>query len=831
MNDFLVWSMLALVFVSCGESPAQTPIVTNLNQWHFRSVGDSIWTDANVPGTVTHDLFIQNKIPDPFVADNALKMQWISETDWEYETTFSIADSLLNKPNQQLQFDGIDTYADIYLNGQLILQADNAFRRWAVDVSKLLQPSNVLLLKIKNHRDVENRLKASEAFVPPTDDMSDDKQRRVYTRRAQYQYGWDWAPRLITPGIWRSVRLMSWDIAKIKHSTVEVTDLKDELASLALSFNLESKTNIDLTAEVYVNGELVETTILQKDAQKLTIPFQIESPKKWWPHNLGDPYLYDVCVQLKNKSVLAEEACFQKGLRTVELINEPDNNGESFYFKVNGVPVFMKGANYVPQDALLNAGSQEDYQAIIQNAVDANMNTLRVWGGGVYESDYFYQLCDQKGLMVWQDFMYSCAMYPGSDQFLDSAKKEAEDNVQRIGEHASVVLWCGNNESAEGWANWGWKSGKSEAQKAQIWQAYQKLFGQILPKAVADFGQGVPYWESSPKYGRGNVKYLTEGDAHDWFVWHDAYPFEHFEQKVPRFMSEFGFQSLPSASVVKYVNEGALDLNSASFGTHQKHPRGTELIKTYVSRDFPEPRNDHEKIYLSQLTQALGISKALVAHRSARPFNMGSLYWQFNDCWPSVSWSSIDHLGQWKALHHAAKHDFDNLLIAATVSKGSLSVKIVNDHLIPKSGNLQLELMSFTGEIIFSKTLPFTAKANASTFVSEFDLGVDGFDPRHTVGVLRFVDKQTLVYFDRPKNLALQTGSINVTINPVKGGFEAVLESAVLQKNVFVEAQYESSIFPNFIDLLPNQPTKIFINTKATAVPELSFLTLNQFKK
>ena len=230
---------------------------------------------------------------------------------------------------------------------------------------------------------------------------------------------------------------------------------------------------------------------------------------------------------------------------------------------MNGVPVFMKGANYVPQDALLNTGSQEDYQAIIQNAVDANMNTLRVWGGGVYESDYFYQLCDQKGLMVWQDFMYSCAMYPGSDQFLDSAKKEAEDNVQRIGEHASVVLWCGNNESAEGWANWGWRSGKSEAQKAQIWQAYQKLFGQILPKVVADFGQGVPYWESSPKYGRGNVKYLTEGDAHDWFVWHDAYPFEHFEQKVPRFMSEFGFQSLPSASVVKYVNEGALDLNSA----------------------------------------------------------------------------------------------------------------------------------------------------------------------------------------------------------------------------------------------------------------------------
>ena len=831
MNDFFVWSMLALIITSCGETRAQTPIVTDLNQWQFRSSGDSLWADAKVPGTVTNDLFVHNKIPDPFVGDNALKMQWISETDWEYETSFNVAESLFSKPHHQLQFDGVDTYADVYLNGQLVLQTDNAFRRWNVDVSNLLKPSNVLLLKIRNHRDVENRLKTSEAFVPPTDDMSDEKQRRVYTRRAQYQYGWDWAPRLITPGLWRPVRLLSWDIAKIQRSAVETIDLNDDLARLAFSFELESKTAVDLTAEIFVNGELIAEAILEKDAQKLTVPFEIESPKKWWPHNIGDPYLYDVCLQLKNKSVLVEEACFQKGLRTVELINEPDNFGESFYFKINEVPVFMKGANYVPQNALTNSGSQEDYQTLVQNAVNANMNTLRIWGGGVYESDYFYQLCDQKGLMIWQDFMFSCAMYPGSDQFLGSAKKEAEDNVQRIGGHASLVLWCGNNESGEGWANWGWKSGKSEAQKAQIWQAYQKLFGNILPKAVKDFGQGVPYWESSPKYGRGNVKYLTEGDAHDWFVWHDAYPFEHFEQKIPRFMSEFGFQSLPSPSVVEYINEGRLDLSSALFETHQKHPRGTELIKTYTKRDFPEPRNDREKIYLSQLTQALGISKALVAHRSARPFNMGSLYWQFNDCWPSVSWSSIDHLGQWKALHHIAKHDFDNLLIAASVSKSSLSVKIVNDNLTPKSGNLQIVLMDFKGEIIFSKELPITAKANASTFAAEFDLTMEGFDPRQTVGVLRFMDKQTLVYFDRPKTLALLPGSIEVKTKPVEGGFEAILESTVLQKNVYVETQYESSIFPNFMDLLPNQPTKIFIQTQSSNFPELSFLTLNQLCK
>ena len=214
---------------------------------------------------------------------------------------------------------------------------------------------------------------------------------------------------------------------------------------------------------------------------------------------MGDPYLYDICVRLKTDSTLIEEVCFQKGLRTIELVNELDDSGESFYFKVNGFPVFMKGANYVPQDALSNTGSIENYQTIVQNAIEGNMNTLRVWGGGVYESDYFYTLCDQKGLMVWQDFMFACAMYPGSERFLRQVKEEAEDNVRRIGGHASVVLWCGNNESSEGWANWGWKSGKNEAQIAEIWDAYQKVFGQILPQAVSDFGQGVPYWESSPK--------------------------------------------------------------------------------------------------------------------------------------------------------------------------------------------------------------------------------------------------------------------------------------------------------------------------------------------
>ncbi len=825
-----IWVCLMIpILLDCGGVADNLPDILDLNQWRFRAVNDSVWTEAQVPGTITRDLFLNGMIPDPYVADNALKMQWISKADWDYETAFVVSDTVLNKPFHQLQFEGIDTYADVYLNDQLILQADNAFRKWTVDVSKILKPHNVIHVKIKNHHDIENDLKETEPFVPPADDMADDKQRRVYTRRAQYQYGWDWAPRLITPGIWRPARLISWDVAKIKHSSVALLNLNDDLAQLSLQLTLEQKSQLSLIGEVLVNGEVVQTQAINSNTLESNIPFEIDTPKKWWPHNMGDPYLYDICVRLKTDSTLIEEVCFQKGLRTIELVNELDDSGESFYFKVNGFPVFMKGANYVPQDALSNTGSIENYQTIVQNAIEGNMNTLRVWGGGVYESDYFYTLCDQKGLMVWQDFMFACAMYPGSERFLRQVKEEAEDNVRRIGGHASVVLWCGNNESSEGWANWGWKSGKNEAQIAEIWDAYQKVFGQILPQAVSDFGQGVPYWESSPKYGRGNPKFSSEGDAHDWFVWHDAYPFEHFEQNVPRFMSEYGFQSLPSSAVVEYVNEGNDDLNTDGFGSHQKHPRGTELIQAYMKRDFPEPRNDQERIYLSQLTQAYGISKAIVAHRSSRPYTMGSLYWQFNDCWPSVSWSSVDYLGQWKALHHAVKHDFDNLLIAATVTHDKLSIQLINDNLAPTTGRLSVTLMQFDGTILISENFNVTAKANASSQVAEIFINVKDFNAQNTLAVLQFQDKQTLVYFDRPKNLDLMAGAIGVKTSPTEGGFEVLLTSDVLQKNVFIGTSHTSSVFPNFVDILPNQPKKIFISTGRATAPELKLLSLNQF--
>lgn len=304
----------------------------------------------------------------------------------------------------------------------------------------------------------------------------------------------------------------------------------------------------------------------------------------------------------------------------------------------------MKGANYIPQNSFQSEVTEQHYEQLLNDVVTANMNMLRVWGGGIYENDVFYEKCDEKGLLVWQDFMFACAMYPGDESFLKNVQQEAIDNVKRLRNFTSIALWCGNNEVSEGWHRWGWQEGRSEPEKEEIWNNYLKIFDTILPNTVNKLSE-VPYWETSPKFGRGDIRYITEGNAHDWWVWHDGYPFESLEKNVPRFMSEFGFQAFPSYETIKFINDNdSIDINSPAIKTHQKHQIGFERIKEYMEHDFPVPDNDEDYVYISQLLQAYGIGKGIEAHRRSRPYNMGSLYWQLNDCWPAVSWSSIDFL-------------------------------------------------------------------------------------------------------------------------------------------------------------------------------------------
>ena len=587
------------------------------------------------------------------------------------------------------------------------------------------------------------------------------------------------------------------------------------------------------SVQVFADGQDFSLQIPAKaQANSFEIPITIENPIFWWPHNLGTPHLYEVEVQLVQKGIVRDEVVVNHGVRNVSLIAEEDQHGQSFYFNVNGVPVYMKGANYIPQNSLQNRVTEQHYETLLQDVVDANMNMLRVWGGGIYENDVFYDFCDEKGILVWQDFMYACAMYPGDEAFLENAKQEAEDQLLRLRNHPSIVLWCGNNENSEGWHRWGWQDGKTQAQKDKIWGDYLKLFDSILPAEVAKHTQ-LDYWESSPKYGRGNPKYQFEGDAHDWWVWHDGYPFEHFEDFVPRFMSEFGFQSFPSMDVMKFINQSEeIQIDTEGMKSHQKHHSGYELIDLYMDRDYVVPENDEDYVYVSQLVQARGMRIGIEAHRRAKPYNMGTLYWQLNDCWPGISWSSIDYFGNWKALHYELKEAFENVLVSFKREGDQVDIYIVNDLLNDIDETLKIRLVDFQGNKLWNLSKPVNVTSNSSMLVDSFIMGsFEEIQWNQVVLEAQYGDASNTHFFVKPKELALDNADINFKIEKAEEGFSIDLTSPVLQKNLMLMTPTDGYFSDDFFDLIPKETKTVLFKTDASSIEELTYNSLNKIQK
>ncbi|WP_179344305.1 beta-mannosidase [Winogradskyella ursingii] len=805
------YSFLFLILVCFSCQPNHdVPVTIELNDnWQFKKTTDSVWRSATVPGNVFSDLLDHDLIEDPFIGNNEEKVQWVSEADWEYKTTFSINEETLQKKNIALNFGGLDTYASVFLNDSLILKANNAFRAWDIDVKSLLKEDNEIRILFDHTSKYEETEKAKLPYGLP-------EGNRIFTRKAQFQYGWDWGPKLNTSGIWRPIKLVGWNDFRIADIYVKQTSLNSSNSNLLADIKKISSVELDknLTYIIYVNGIKNKSSSEIFKGYTWATNFQIKNPKRWWPHNLGKPYLYDIKLVVKEGDKILDSISVKKGLRTIELITEKDSIGESFYFKVNDVPVFAKGANYIPQHSFQNKVKDDDYEKLLSDVVDANMNMLRVWGGGIYENDVFYDLCDEKGILVWQDFMFACAMYLGDDDFLGNVQQEAIDNVKRLRNHASIALWCGNNENSEGWHRWGWQAGRSEAEKEEIWNNYLKVFDSILPNTVSQLTD-TDYWESSPKYGRGNPKYKTEGDAHDWWIWHDGYPFEHLEENVPRFMSEFGFQSFPSYETIRYINQSdSIEISSEGFKNHQKHSRGFQIIEDYMQRDFPVPENPEDYVYVSQLLQAYGITKGIEAQRRAKPYNMGTLYWQLNDCWPAVSWSSIDFLGHWKALHYKAKRSFENVLISSKVENNTLKTWIVNDDLESKQGTLSLQLLDFNGNVIWEDSKEVTANPTSSEIMYQLDLNTVQINKSETVLISNFNNQSSRFYFVKPKDLKLKQGEIQKKVTKTDDGFNIEFSSKTLQKDVFLFTTTNGRFSDNFFDLLPNQSKAIEFYTE-----------------
>ncbi len=829
-----------IVFQACKPMkeiiPERTPLDTG---WRLSDLQGMIRTPGQVPGSVHTDLLKEGLIEDPFFRTNEKDLQWIDKQDWQYETSFELSRKDLHKDHLDLVFEGLDTYADIYFNDSLVLQSENMFRTHRIGI-KPLAVKGTNSLRVFLHSPIKKGLEKydhSPYPYPASNDQSENgglgsKKVSVFTRKAGYHYGWDWGPRLVTSGIWRPVRLESWNDMRIADVFVRQPMVSEELAQL--EFEIELRVERALIGIVRVQESqsddiLAESTVeLDSGTNSLRIPVSISNPRLWWSNGLGEPHLYsfDVVV-LDPESGIRTRKSITTGLRSIRLFREKDSIGESFYFELNGVPVFAKGANYIPNDSFLNRVTREDYEKVVQDAVDANMNMLRIWGGGIYEDDYFYELCDAKGILLWQDFMFACSMYPGDAEFLESVRQEAIDNVVRLRNHPSIALWCGNNEINTAWnyyseGGWGWKERYSSREREEINSAYEELFHELLPEVVRDYTDGKDYWPSSPQSGYADMHAnFTSGDMHYWGVWHAQHPFEDFEKNQARFMSEYGFQSFPDIETVKkYALPEDFNIESEVMAWHQRSGIGNLRIREYMARDYRVPKDFEEFLYVSQILQARGMRMGIESHRRAMPYCMGSLYWQINDCWPVASWSSTDYYHRWKAMHYRVKEAFAPILITAHTTDTSLIIHGISDRLTHTQGMLQLKLLDFSGNELWKSSKVVTLNGNSSVQILEMPRKkvLGQADSRKTVLLMEFRNdsgallSSNLHYFEKPKDLIL--GNPKLTFELVKQGKKAFIEvrSDRLVRNLYLNLPGKNIHFSNnYFDVLPGETHRVEI--------------------
>ncbi len=805
------------------ELDAQTDTIWLDEGWRIRSADNTVEVAAKVPGYVPADLAASGLLPDLFSPEFEAAALEICDQTWIYETTFQLDSTHLRARELILLLKSVDTYADVSINGRWAGRCGNMFTPFSFDIKPLVVAGrNSISIQILPVMKI-----AAEQYDEQGDSLPEGP--RVMARKAQYMFGWDWAPKIPAAGISQKIGLLIREptFAAIDRLHVGLTtDLKD--GYIQSSCMLQSQTGGTFFTEIRLDGELIERIehSCKNGKNELQWEVAVKNPEKWWPQPYGEAKQYELEVRILNTDSQTILNYKRKiGFRHVSLVQEKDKKGSSFAFQINGKPIFMKGANWIPLHFFPTEASDEDYTQSLQRAHKAHINMLRVWGGGLYERDKFYDLCDSLGIMVWQDFMFACAMYPDNPGFLASAEREAAHQLNRLNPHACIALWCGNNEVAEGWSNWGWKNGRSAENVAHIQMAYDVLFREILPKQVSVVNPEMAYWESSPRYGRGSKPYLTEGDAHDWFVWHDGYPFSHFLENIPRFMSEFGFQSYPAPSTMeKFAGKpGPGVLPEDHWKMYQKHTRGAKIIKEYLKRDYPDPTTLEEWVYLSQLMQARGISDAIIAHRKAKPYCMGSLFWQWNDCWPAVSWSANDFLSQPKALYFYAKRAFRPTLMQLSAS-GELHV--VSD--LPNTESIEWNIYSAkkSGERLRLKT--GMTNANAKSIKGIHIYGNKKIN--QWVALQYSHDNQNLTQIIVPSGLRkwrIQK-ELNVEIEPTNEGFAVTISAKTPLIGCMID--YPGLIEPpedNFIDLMPGQQYTWNISTKQIDPQKLSILALS----
>lgn len=850
-------SVAVAMAVCAGNAIAQAKLDENTslnldNGWEFRQLipdahsSNGEWLPATVPGDVHLDLLANKKIPDPFYRDNEAKLQWIENASWEYQLRFNVTPELLARSNVDLVFDGLDAAAQVFVNDAPVLDADNMFRIWRVPVRAHLHVGqNLLRIVFPSPIQAAERVAAGDPFR-----LQSKTADKTYIRKAAYEYGWDWGPRFVTSGIWRPVHLEAWNKVRIADFAIRQRDVSHDVAHLSAAFDIEA--SVDGAANVAVHyiadGKpvaLTSTVQVHKGHNFLEIPIEIQHPRLWYPAGYGEQFLYSFAAQLSTENQIAAERTIETGLRSIELRRQLDQWGRSFEFIVNGIPVFAKGADVIPFDSFPSRVTTADYRRILQSARDANMNMIRVWGGGYYGSDDFYTICDELGIMVWQDFMFGNDWQPGTYTFKLNIEAEAEDQVRRLRNHPSIVLWCGNNEQENNFLQDSLHV--TQLARLQMWTDYLTVFSGMIPTLVARYDPGAAYWPSSPSGNYAETKdknyWILEngddvggnqqfGDTHDYSVGTSIevmprVPFSSEEDRHYRFVSEYGFQSLPDLQTIDAFTlpQDRTSTSTPVMASHEKGADGYETIHDYLLQYYGEPKNFASLVYGSQVVQAEFIKLVAEHLRRDRPRTMGSLYWQLNDCWPVVSSSSIDYYGRWKALQYYARRFYSPLLVSSQIKDGTLAVSVVSDKTAPIQATLRVRMLKFDGTVLHTQTQTITIPPLSSKVYISIPTQPYATAPANPAETFAAMDltaggkqvSSNFMYLVPTSEVHLPAARIESHLTQANGRYQLRLSSSVLARSVYISfGDTDAKVSDNYFDLLPGETMTIAVDSKAS---------------
>lgn len=883
MNKRILFGMLFMLVFGL-QTKASVSQRTLHEGWRFHQGGSECWHPATVPGTVHTDLMRAKVIDDPFFRLNEQSVQWIDKHDWCYENHFTPTAEELAATNQEIVFTGIDTYGDIYLNGTQLVSTNNMHRTWVCNVKGLLKEGDNKL-EVYFHNPIQPGIKKFDSLPYRHNTGPDqswiggifDKTISPFHRTASFEYGWDWGPRFVTFGIWRPVYLRTWTDGRINDVWFQQKTVTKSAASLTTVVEFFSdRPQTDARVRITADGRQVasKSVDLVKGLNKITLDYTIRHPKLWWTNGLGEPALTDFQTTVSVGDRQIDNDAQRIGLRSIKLHNDKDKYGHNLYFELNGVPVFAKGANMIPNDNFLSRCTDSIYRKVVQDCKDVNMNMIRVWGGGIYEDDAFYRYCDEMGILVWQDFMFACCTYEVDDEFNENVRQEAIDNVRRLRNHACIAMYAGNNECED--VMWGWGNKKASLDEEggygdHVWQMQRRLFYETLPEVVKEYGGGTAYRPSSPWASEAAPSNGVDGDDHYWGVWHGGKPFEDYFDHHVRFQSEYGFQSFPEyESVLQFAPDtadhhlyGEVMMAHQKAGTYANH-----RIEEYMHRDYPVPTDFEQFLYVSQLMQGDGVKMGMEAFRRDRPYCMGTLYWQVNDCWPVASWSSRDYYGRWKALHYFARKAYDDILVSPRVKhadakalaneqtralpgaetsttgeakvNGSgelvLELKLVSDRLKACKGTMRIQTLTLDGKTVYDKKTALKMPANTAISVGTYPVEklLAGHQPEDVIFYITYStgDKTyyNIAYAARQKDMHFTRPNIHSRITPAGDGYDVTLRSDVFARGVFMKIKGIDNFFSdNYFDMLPGEERTIHVQSDKSLTDfrnEFSILTL-----